>query len=43
MAALNATGAFTGKIKNRENLGKTSQELAELWNEEHPDNRITLE
>jgi len=43
IAALNAPGAFTGKIKNRENLGKTSQELAELWNEEHPDNRVMLE
>ena len=43
VAALNAPGAFTGKIKKSENLGKSSQELAELWNEEHPDNRITLE
>jgi hypothetical protein len=43
IAALNAPGAFTGKIKNRENLGKTSQELAELWNEENPDNRVMLE
>ena len=43
IAALNAPGAFTGKIKNRENLGKTSQELAELWNEKHPDNRVMLE
>ena len=43
IAALNAPGAFTGKIKNRENLGKTSQELAEHWNEEHPDNRVMLE
>ena len=43
IAALNAPGAFTGKIKNRENLGKTSQELAELWNQKHPDNQIMLE
>jgi hypothetical protein len=43
VAALNAPGAFTGKVKNSENLGKTSQALAELWNEKHPDNKITLE
>jgi hypothetical protein len=43
VAALNAPGAFTGKIKNSENLGKTSQELANRWNEMHPDNRITPE
>ena len=43
VAALNAPGAFTGKIKNSENLGKTSHELAELWNEKHRDDQITLE
>jgi hypothetical protein len=43
VAALSAPGVFTGKIKNGENLGKTSQELAKLWNEKHLDNQITLE
>jgi hypothetical protein len=40
LAALNAPGIFTGHIKNRENIGKTGQDLAELWNEEHSDNPI---
>ena len=43
VAALNAPGAFTGSIKNGPNIGKTSQELAALWNAEHPDNPISLE
>jgi hypothetical protein len=43
VTALNAPGAFTGKIKNSENLGKTSQELAEHWNRKHLDNQITRE
>ena len=42
-AALNAPGAFTGSIKNGANIGKTSQELAALWNAEHPNNPISLE
>jgi hypothetical protein len=40
LAALNASGAFTGRINNPENIGMTSQELAALWNEAHPDNPI---
>jgi hypothetical protein len=40
LAALNAPGAFTGSIRNSENIGKTSQELVELWNAEYPENPI---
>ena len=40
LAALNAPGVFKGKIRNRENIGKTSQELAELWNQERPDDPV---
>jgi hypothetical protein len=36
LAALNAPRAFKGRIRNKENIGKTSQALAERWNEEHP-------
>ena len=36
--ALNKTGAFSGKIVNRNNLGKSATELEKLWNELHPDN-----
>ena len=32
----------SGRIINRENIGKTSQELVQLWNEEHPEDPITL-
>ena len=40
VAALNAPGAFSGKIRNRENIGKSSYELVELWNEEHLDDPV---
>ncbi len=33
---LNVKGAFTGIIENRDNIGKTSAELVEMWNKEHP-------
>jgi hypothetical protein len=39
-AALNAPGAFTGKISNSANIGMTSEEVAALWNREHPDNPV---
>jgi len=42
MAALNSPGAFTGKVNNSANVGKTSQEIAALWNEANPDNLIEL-
>jgi hypothetical protein len=38
--ALNAEGAFRGKIINRENIGKTSDELIAMWNEDHPDDPV---
>jgi hypothetical protein len=38
--ALNAPGAFTGKISNSGNIGMTSEEVAALWNREHPDNPV---
>ena len=37
---LNIPGVFTGTILNRENIGKTSDELASMWNEQHPDDQI---
>ncbi len=43
LSALNSPGSFTGNIKNNENVGKTIQEIAALWNNEHPDNPIVLE
>ncbi len=38
---LNVEGIFTGTIINRENIGKTSDELVALWNAEHPDDLVT--
>jgi len=34
-------GTFEGNIENRENIGKTSEELIAKWNEEHPDDPVT--
>ena len=38
--ALNAPGAFTGEVTNRENVGKSSADLKQLWNTDHPDDQI---
>ena len=38
---LNAPGAFTGEIANRENIGKSGDELVALWNEAHPDDPVS--
>jgi hypothetical protein len=37
--ALNA-GNFSGRIRNKEHIGKTSGEIAALWNREHPDDPV---
>jgi hypothetical protein len=37
---LNAPGFFSGVILNRENIGKSSEELVEKWNAEHPEDPI---
>jgi hypothetical protein len=42
ITALNSAAAFSGKINNSENIGKSSQDLATLWNEEHTDDIISL-
>lgn len=38
--ALNMPGAFTGEIVNRENIGKTSAMLKDLWNAANPGDLI---
>jgi nucleoid DNA-binding protein len=38
---LNVPGEFRGDILNRENVGKTSDELVEMWNTEHPDDQVS--
>ena len=39
---LNIPGTFTGGIINRENIGKTSEELYLGWNEDFPDDQVEL-
>lgn len=39
-SALNVVGIFTGTIINRENIGRTSDELVARWNAEHPDDPV---
>jgi hypothetical protein len=39
---LNIPGIFTGTIVNRENIGKTSEELVLKWNENYPGDPISL-
>jgi hypothetical protein len=34
---LNTPGAFSGEVANRDNIGKTTDDLVALWNEAHPD------
>ena len=39
---LNFPGVFTGTILNRENIGKTSEELIALWNENFPGDQVVF-
>ncbi len=37
---INIPGTFSGTILNRENIGKTSDDLVAQWNQDHPENPI---
>lgn len=39
--ALNAGGAFRGDIINKDNIGKTSDELVAMWNADHPTDPVS--
>jgi hypothetical protein len=39
---LNLPGTFSGTIINREHIGKTTQQLVEMWNEQFPDDRVAF-
>ena len=39
---LNIPGVFTGTIINRENIGKTSEELVAKWNENFPEDQVAF-
>ena len=38
--ALNVPGTFTGTIRNRENIGKTGDELVAQWNVDNPSDPV---
>ena len=38
---INMPGTFSGTILNRENIGKTSDDLVAQWNQDHPENPIS--
>lgn len=39
---LNIPGIFSGNIINRENIGKSSNELVERWNVDNPEDQVVL-
>ncbi len=39
---LNEPGSFRGEIENRENIGKSSDDLIALWNQAHPDDPVAV-
>ena len=39
---LNIPGIFTGTIINRENIGKSGDELVAMWNETYPNDPVEL-
>jgi hypothetical protein len=42
-SALNVPGSFSGRVSNSANIGKTTEEIVELWNETNPDDLIEFE
>lgn len=38
--ALNSPDGFHGHLLNRNNIGKSSQELVDQWNQEHPEDPL---
>lgn len=40
--SLNVPGIFSGKIIDRENIGKSSTELVEKWNADNPNDPVEL-
>jgi hypothetical protein len=40
LRALNAPGAFRGRILNAGNIGKSSADLVAMWEKAHPDDPV---
>jgi len=41
-SGLNTPDTFSGNIINRENIGKTSDELVGMWNTKYPEDEVVL-
>jgi HU domain fused to wHTH, Ig, or Glycine-rich motif len=39
---LNMPGTFSGTILNRENIGMTTAELVQMWNDRHPEDQVVF-
>ncbi len=39
--ALNTGAAYRGEVENRENIGKSSDDLLALWSAQHPDDPVS--
>ena len=40
-AELNVPGAFSGKVNNSANIGKSTEEFVQMWNDDHPEDLIS--
>ncbi|HSL46428.1 MAG TPA: hypothetical protein VK897_23540 [Anaerolineales bacterium] len=43
ISALNAPGAFAGNVHNGKNIGMSTAQIVQLWNDEHPGDLIVVE
>jgi len=39
---LNMPGTFSGTIRNRENIGLTTDEIVQMWNSQNPEDQVTF-
>jgi len=39
---LNMPGTFSGTILNRENIGRTSDDLVQMWNTQYPEDQVVF-
>lgn len=42
LRALNAAGAYRGRIVNADNIGKRAEDLIAFWNAAHPDDLVEI-
>jgi hypothetical protein len=39
---MNVQGKYNGVIVNKDMIGKSTEEMVQRWNQEHPDDKIKL-